>query len=123
MVGNVALVREESYVQVTVTTDSREEADKLAHVAVDNRLAACAQILSPITSTYWWQGKVETAEEWMLLMKTQGRRVVELIDRLRAEHSYETPEIIVTPITAGNPAYLAWIETETADRAASPGSC
>ncbi len=104
----------ESYVQITMTTDSRDEADKLARVAVDNRLAACAQVLSPIWSTYWWQGKIETAEEWMILMKTQERRVMELIDRLRVEHSYETPEIIATPITAGNPAYLAWIEAETA---------
>lgn len=112
---------EESYVQITMTTDSRDEADKLARVAVDNRLAACAQVLSPITSTYWWQGKVETAEEWMILMKTQERRVMELIDRLQAEHSYETPEIIATPITAGNPAYLAWIEAETADQQAPAG--
>lgn len=106
----------ETYVQVTTTTDSREEAERLSQLVVDNRLAACAQVGGPITSTYWWQGKVETANEWIVFMKTTVALVDELISRVNDEHSYETPEIIATPIIAGNPRYLEWISAETAGR-------
>jgi periplasmic divalent cation tolerance protein len=112
----------EDYLQVTTTTDSRDEADRLARLAVEGRLAACAQVLSPISSTYWWQGQVETAEEWMVLVKTTRERVQELISRIVAEHSYDTPEVIATPIVSGNPAYLDWIATETRKSRAPNGS-
>ena len=106
------------YVQVTTTTDSREEAEKLSRLVVDHRLAACAQVGGPITSTYRWQGKIETAEEWVVFMKTTAGRADQLITRVRAEHSYDTPEIIATPIVAGNPGYLDWMSAETAGIAA-----
>jgi periplasmic divalent cation tolerance protein len=105
------------YLQVTTTTDSEEEARRLAELAVASRLAACGQVLSPITSVYWWQGKVENAQEWMVLLKTTGNRLEELVERLRAEHSYDTPEIAAVPIVSGNPAYLDWIAAETAEPA------
>ena len=104
---------QEGYLQVTTTTDSEAEARKLAELAVESRLAACGQVLSPITSVYWWDGKVENAQEWMVLLKTTANRVEQLIDRLRAEHSYDTPEIVAVPIVSGNPAYLDWITAET----------
>ena len=107
----------EKYMQVTTTTDSRDEAEKLSRFVVDNRLAACAQIVGPITSTYWWQGKVEVAEEWMIFMKTTAAHVDELVTRVQAEHSYDTPEIVATPIVAGNPGYLEWIANETGEKA------
>lgn len=103
----------ESYLQVTTTTDSREEAGRLARLAVESRLAACAQILSPINSIYWWEGKVESSEEWMILFKSTSQRADELIARIKAEHSYDTPDIVATPIVAGYPAYLEWIAAET----------
>jgi periplasmic divalent cation tolerance protein len=103
------------YLQVTTTTDSESEARKLAELAVKARLAACAQVLSPITSVYWWQGKVENAQEWMVVLKTTAARVEQLIESLRAEHSYDTPEIVAVPIVSGNPAYLDWITAETAE--------
>ena len=106
---------QEGYLQVTTTTDSEAEARKLAELAVESRLAACGQVLSPITSVYWWDGKVENAQEWMVLLKTTANRVEQLIDRLRAEHSYDTPEIVAVPIVSGNPAYLDWITAETAE--------
>ena len=106
---------EDGYLQVTTTTDSEAEARKLAELAVESRLAACGQVLSPITSVYWWEGKVQNAQEWMVVMKTTTDRVEQLIDRLRAEHSYDTPEIIAVPIVSGNPAYLDWIAAETAE--------
>jgi periplasmic divalent cation tolerance protein len=104
---------QDGYLQVTTTTDSDAEAHRLAELAVESRLAACGQVLSPITSVYWWEGKVENAQEWMVVFKTAANRVEQLIERLRAEHSYDTPEIVALPIVSGNPAYLDWITEET----------
>lgn len=99
--------------QVVTTAGSREEADRLARSAVERRLAACAQVVGPLTSTYWWQGTVETATEWQCVFKTTSARLDELRAHLEGEHSYETPEIVATPIVAGADAYLEWIRRET----------
>jgi periplasmic divalent cation tolerance protein len=99
--------------QVVTTTDSREEADRLARSTVEHRLAACAQVVGPLTSTYWWQGVVETASEWQCVLKTTSARFDELRAHLEREHSYETPEIVATEIVAGAAAYLDWIRRET----------
>jgi periplasmic divalent cation tolerance protein len=98
---------------VLTTIDSSEAANRLGRLAVDARLAACAQVAGPVTSTYRWQGEVETATEWHVWMKTTGAQVEPLIALIRSNHSYDVPEIIASPITAGNPAYLAWIVEET----------
>jgi periplasmic divalent cation tolerance protein len=100
--------------QVVTTTDSRGEADRLARSAVERRLAACAQVVGPVTSTYWWEGAVQTASEWQCVLKTAAARFDELRAHLETEHTYETPEIVATPIVAGSAAYLEWIERETA---------
>jgi periplasmic divalent cation tolerance protein len=99
---------------VLATTDSRDEADRLGRLAVVGRLAACAQVAGPVTSTYRWQGAVETATEWHVWMKTTEARLESLIELIRSNHTYDVPEIIATPITAGNPAYLEWVAAETA---------
>ncbi len=96
--------------QVTTTIDSRESAERLAALLVGERLAACAQVVGPVASTYWWQGRVEQATEWYCHLKTTFARLPELETRLKAVHSYQVPEIIAVPISAGHPAYLAWIE-------------
>ena len=101
-------------VQVLTTTDSGEEAARLVRSAVEARLAACGQVVGPVSSTYWWNGAVETATEWQCLLKTAAARLDDLRAHLESEHSYETPEVIATPIVGGSPAYLAWIATETA---------
>ena len=100
-------------VQVTTTVDSRSKADELARAAVERRLAACGQVAGPIDSTYWWNGAVDSASEWQVVYKTTAARTDALVAMLRAEHPYDTPEIIATPIVAGNPDYLAWVRTET----------
>src|ERR1700737_1438698 len=102
---------QEGYLQVTTTTDSEAEGRKLAELAVEPRAAGGG--LRPIPRGYWGDGKVENAQEWMVLLKTTANRVEQLIDRLRAEHSYDTPEIVAGPIVSGNPAYLDWITAET----------
>src|SRR5215471_5376031 len=101
------------YLQVVTTTDSREEADQLTRSAVEHRLAACAQVAGPVTSTFWWEGAVQAASEWQCVLKTTAARFDELRAHLEREHSYETPEIVATPIVAGGAAYLDWIRRET----------
>lgn len=110
------------YVTVYTATDSRREADSLARIAVERRLAACAQVTGPLNSTYWWQGKIENAEEWAVWLKTASSRVDDLIAMLKAEHSYELPDIVAMPIIAGHPPYLEWLRRETADQADGGGA-
>jgi periplasmic divalent cation tolerance protein len=100
------------FLQVQTTTDSRAEAMELATAAVEVRLAACAQVSGPITSTYWWEGELERAEEWLVLLKLPASRYAELAGFLAERHSYDEPEIVATPIVAGSEGYLSWIEEE-----------
>jgi periplasmic divalent cation tolerance protein len=102
-----------SYIQVTTTTESKEQAQAIARHLVEARLAACVQISGPITSTYRWKGKLETAEEWLCLIKTRKSLYPELEMAIRSLHSYETPEIIAVPIVQGSKEYLRWIDDET----------
>jgi periplasmic divalent cation tolerance protein len=102
-----------AHVQVTTTTETEEDARQLVRGAVERRLAACGQVLGPITSTYWWQGAIESAGEWLCLLKTTASRFEALAAYISGQHSYDTPEITATPITRGSPDYLAWITVET----------
>ncbi|MFF7727449.1 divalent-cation tolerance protein CutA [Streptomyces sp. NPDC008001] len=104
---------EAQYIAVMTTTDSEERARHLATTAVEARLAACAQIDGPVTSVYRWQGEVRSDTEWRVLYKTTADRYRELEARIQDEHTYETPEIVATPVTAGSDAYLAWLRAET----------
>ncbi len=104
------------YVQVQTTTDSRTEAMELARLAVELRLAACAQVVGPMTSTYWWEEGIERAEEWLVMLKLPADRYGALAEMLTDRHSYDEPEIIVTPIIAGSETYLSWIRDETRPR-------
>lgn len=106
---------EATYVQVMTTTDQEQEAASLADALLQERLAACVQVLGPVTSRYWWQGELEQATEWLLVIKTRGELLDRLVETLREKHSYDTPEITATPIIGGNPAYLAWIRAETGE--------
>jgi len=101
--------------QVTTTWPDRAAADRAATVLVAERLAACAQVLGPLWSTYRWKGSTEQAEEWCCLLKTTTKRLPALRGRVRELHSYEVPEIIALPILAGDDAYLEWIRTEVRD--------
>ena len=98
---------------VYATAESREQALALGRQVVEERLAACANVLAPMDSVYWWQGMVETATEAVLILKTRAELADALVARLRALHSYDTPAIVVLPILSGNPDYLDWIGAET----------
>lgn len=101
------------YIEVRSTTDSLEEADKICAAVVEARLAACAQVAGPIRSTYWWQGKIERAEEYFLMMKTTRDRFGDLARVIRENHSYDVPDIVAVPIIDGTADYLGWISAET----------
>jgi periplasmic divalent cation tolerance protein len=107
------------YLQVTTTTDSRVEAERLGRIMVSRRLAACAQIVGPVTSTYWWKGAMETTEEWIAVMKTTVEQSAQLIAAIKAEHSYETPDIVAVTIVDGLADYLNWISQETRKEAST----
>jgi periplasmic divalent cation tolerance protein len=94
---------------VLTTCGSLEEARKIAHAFIERRLAGCVNIVPQIESVYRWQGKVETATEWLLVIKTTADRFVRLRDALQELHSYETPECIAMEIADGSAAYLEWI--------------
>ncbi|MFO7459296.1 MAG: divalent-cation tolerance protein CutA [Desulfatiglandales bacterium] len=102
-----------AFVQVSTTVEKREDAEKLAALVVGKRLAACVQVLGPVKSTYWWQGKVEDAEEWLCLMKTRQDLYKPLEKAIKSIHSYDEPEIVALPILEGGEGYLRWIEKET----------
>ena len=99
------------FVQVMTTTDRRQHADALAAELVEGRLAACVQVVGPIRSHYRWEGNVEQAEEWLLVVKTTGERLEDVVAAIGTHHHYDVPEITATPIDGGSPAYLDWIRS------------
>ncbi|WP_214413872.1 divalent-cation tolerance protein CutA [Sphaerisporangium fuscum] len=101
-------------VEVHATAGSREEADRICSAVVERRLAACAQVIAPIASSYSWRGEVERSDEWLLFMKTTAERFGELAACVRELHSYDVPEIVAVPLVAGTDDYLEWIRRETA---------
>ena len=101
-----------AYVAVTVTAPSAEEAGTLATTAVQRRLAACAQVSGPVSSTFWWDGAVTTAQEWVCTFKTTGAVLGRLVAAVREAHSYDLPEIVAVPL-GGDRGYLRWIDAET----------
>ena len=96
--------------------ETREEAGRIAEALLSRRLAACVHVIGPVESRYWWRGKLESAEEWLCLAKTTVDRVAAAMEAISRAHSYETPEIIVTPIMDGSAAYLRWIDAEVQGR-------
>ena len=94
---------------VISTAGSREEALRIAAALVEAQLAACVNIVGPIDSVYRWQGKVESAQEFLLLVKTTRSRSAAVITRIRELHSYDLPEAIEVSIEGGSADYLRWI--------------
>jgi|SRR5580658_152885 periplasmic divalent cation tolerance protein len=95
---------------VLSTAGSREEGERIAHALVDQQLAACVNILPGLTSIYRWQGKVESAREILLVIKTSAERLEVLESELHRLHSYEVPEFLVLNVESGSSAYLEWLE-------------
>ena len=102
------------------TAPDADTAQRLARTLVEERLAACVNLLPGVVSTYRWQGQVEQATEVHLLAKTSGDRKQALIARLAELHPYELPEILAVETAAGLPAYLDWVAAETRADARAP---
>ena len=94
---------------VFMTASSGEEAGQLAEMLVSKRLAACVQILPEMESVYRWQGEIERQREVLLIAKTVSSKFAELEREVVALHSYETPEVVAFPLTAGSRPYLEWL--------------
>lgn len=97
------------YIVVFITVSSRKESKKITEYLVKNKLAACVNEISKISSTYWWKGKVERSKELLLVIKTKKSVLNKLIKKVKKLHSYSVPEIIALPIINGNKDYLNWI--------------
>lgn len=95
---------------VLTTVGSADEARKIAHALVERRLAACVNIVPQIESVYRWQGKIETAAEWLLIVKTHVERFADVKGAIESSHSYELPECIMLEVSGGAQKYLEWIE-------------
>lgn len=91
------------------TAATRDEADRLATALVERRLAACVNVVGPLTSVYRWQGQVERAEEFLLLIKSTAAQFTAVAAAIKELHSYELPECVELTITAGSDAYLKWL--------------
>lgn len=94
---------------ILTTTASREEAERLGRTLVEEKLAACATIVTGAKSIYRWQGEIETAEEIVLLLKTLPDQLPALEARLHALHSYQTPEFLVLRMESASAGYLEWL--------------
>jgi len=100
-----------SYIVVIVTAANREEAEKIVHHLLNEKIIACANRIGPVSSLFWWAGKVERAEEHILLMKSRIDLFEKLSETVKALHSYEVPEIIALPTVKGSKAYMEWLKS------------
>jgi len=103
---------------VYVTTGDAAEAQRIARAVVEERLAACGNILDGVRSVYWWEGKVQEGSEAVLILKTAEERLEALLARVKALHSYDCPCIEALPIVAGHQPFLDWVVQETQGRGA-----
>jgi periplasmic divalent cation tolerance protein len=95
---------------VLTTIGSEEDAARLGHNLVEQRLVACVNVVGPVRSVFLWKGKVEDESELLLLMKTRADRYAELETAIQELHPYEVPEVIAIPIERGSQAYLSWVD-------------
>ncbi len=100
------------FVVVMITSPDREEAKRIAGVLLEKREAACVGIYPRGESYYWWEGKIDRAEEFLLIAKTRAGLLERLIETVKAVHSYEVPEIVALPVAGGSREYLDWLGNE-----------
>ena len=98
------------FIIIMVTVKHNTEAQKITQAILGKRQAACVNIIPGVNSTYWWVDKIESEEECLLIIKTEVRMLNAVIETVKKNHSYATPEIIALPIVGGDPDYLKWIE-------------
>ena len=101
-----------AHIVIFITVDSPDEAHRIAEVLIKQRKAACVNIVPNVSSFFWWQDKIDTAQESLLIVKTKASLLNEIIVLVKEIHSYDVPEIIALPIAGGNQDYLSWIDKE-----------
>ncbi|MDD4923252.1 MAG: divalent-cation tolerance protein CutA [Dehalococcoidales bacterium] len=101
------------YMVVFITTEAGEEAGLISKVLLEQRKAACISIVEGVNSMYWWQGKIDSASESLLIIKTRTSLLEEIIQIVKEIHSNDVPEIIALPIIGGSHDYLDWVGKET----------
>ena len=107
------------FIQVSTTVKSKEKADKIAETLLAERVAGCVQILGPVKSSYWWEGRIEHAREWICFIKAKASDYGRIESSIKRMHNYDIPEVIALPILRGNSDYLDWINRETRRRSRS----
>ena len=100
------------YIQVLTTVEHKADAENIAKSLVEKRLAACVQILGPLTSYFHWQGKLDSTAEYLCLIKSRDDLFAKLESEIISMHPYDVPEIIVTQVTKGSKDYLNWMASE-----------
>ena len=101
------------YIQVITSTQHKEDAGKIAAELIRMKLAACTQILGPVNSSYWWNGNVETANEWLCIIKSKKSLYSKIEAVIKKMHPYQIPEILALPVVGGSKDYLKWLDNET----------
>lgn len=99
-----------SYVVIMMTTSNKEEAMKIVRSLLEKKLIACANIVGPVSSLFWWEGKIDQASEFLVFMKTHKNLFERLSETVREIHSYEVPEIVALPMIEGLPPYMEWLK-------------
>jgi len=102
------------YIVVLVTAKDKAEAEHIAQGLLEEKLIACANILEGVTSLFWWEGKIDRAQEVLLILKTKKGLFSKLKQSVKKRHSYDVPEIIALSIAEGNEDYLKWVGASTA---------
>ena len=105
-------MKETGKVFILITTATEEEAHSLAEPLLNQRKAACVNIVPRVSSLFWWQGKRESTQESLLIVKTTASLLPEIVEIVKRVHRYDVPEIIALPIIGGNEDYLRWIDGE-----------
>ena len=101
-------------IEVLTTTAEKSDAQSIAHMLVEKRLAACTQISGPLESSYWWNDRIETVQEWLVTIKTRGDMYAAVEMAIRAVHPYDQPEILALPIAAVSAGYRTWLLAQLA---------
>jgi periplasmic divalent cation tolerance protein len=100
------------YIVLLITTATAEEAQRISRVLLEQKKVACVNILPRINLLFWWQGKLDSAKESLLIVKTKASQLSEIVPLVKEIHSYDIPELIALPIIGGNQDYLEWMEKE-----------
>lgn len=98
------------YIVIFVTAENKEQAGRIAEGLLRSKLAACVNIAGKVASLFWWEGKIDSAKETLLIIKSKKKNLAKITKKIKSLHSYKVPEIIALPIVGGNKDYLEWID-------------